>query len=299
MLRSGSPAMKPFEQPMTWDELGSTPGSRSSAAIGAASASSTMTVAGTVSKTFVNLAFACVGALVAWALVSRGLIPMGLSIPIGLGLIAMSWIGSMVINAKPQSAKFIGPALSFGNGAWAAFISFAIAIAVGTTLARKPEFIGAADQADPVTGTISKELAISLGSGLIFQAILLTFGVVGAIAIATGTGILRIGGRAAKIITGITGGIMFVYLAGWVLRMFGMSIPYIHGYGIVGIGFSLVVVVIASLNVAMAFSSVLTGVENRYPKHYEWVAGQAIVSTVIWLYIEIVILLYKLFASRE
>lgn len=294
MLRSGSPAMKPFEQPMTWDELGRT----GATGTVAGAASTTMTVAGTVSKTFVNLAFACVGALVAWALVSRGLIPKGLSIPIGLGLIAVSWIGSMVINAKPQSAKFIGPVLSFGNGAWAAFISFAIAIAVGTTIADNPKFVGAAAQADE-HGKISNALAIELGSGLIFQAILLTFGVVGAIAIATGTGILRIGGRAAKIITGITGGIMFVYLAGWVLRMFGISIPYIHGYGIVGIGFSLFVVVIASLNVAMAFSSVLTGVENRYPKHYEWVAGQAIVSTVIWLYIEIVILLYKLFASRE
>jgi uncharacterized YccA/Bax inhibitor family protein len=90
-----------------------------------------------------------------------------------------------------------------------------------------------------------------------------------------------------------------VYLAGWVLRMFGIGVPFIHGYGMIGIGFSLFVVVIASLNVAMVFSSVLNGVENRLPKHYEWVAGQAIISTVIWLYVEIVILLYKLFASRE
>ncbi len=128
---------------------------------------------------------------------------------------------------------------------------------------------------------------------------LLTFGVVGAIALATGTGVLRIGGRAAKVITSITGAIMFVYLATWILRMFGISIPFIHGTGIVGIGFSLFVVVVASLNVAMVFSSVLNGVENRLPKHFEWVAGHAIIATVIWLYIEIVILLYKLFASRE
>lgn len=288
MLRSSSPAMKPFEQPMTWDQLGAMK----------QEASAYMTVSGTVSKTFINLAFACTGALVAWALVSRGILPRGLSIPIGLGLIAVSWIGSMIINSKPQTAKFIGPVLSMGSGAWAAFISFAIAIAVGTTIASNPEFVGAAAQAD-ANGRISDDLAIELGSGLIFQAILLTFGVVGAIALATGTGVLRIGNKAAKVITGITGGIMFVYMAGWVLRIFGISIPYIHGYGMIGIGFSLFVVVVASLNVAMVFSSVLTGVENKLPKHYEWVAGQAIVATVIWLYIEIVILLYKLFASRE
>lgn len=282
MLRSSSPAMKPFEQPMTWEQLG----------VMKQEAAAHMTVAGTVSKTFINLAFACTGALVAWSLMSRGILPQGLSIPIGLGLIAMSWIGSMIINSKPEVARFIGPVLSMGSGAWAAFISFAIAIAVGAKLAQNPGVLGA-------TGTLTTAEAIRLGSGLIFQAMLLTFGVVGAIALATGTGVLRIGGTAAKVITGITGGIMFVYLAGWILRIFGIGIPFIHGYGMIGIGFSLFVVVIASLNVAMVFSSVLDGVENKLPKHYEWVAGHAIIATVIWLYIEIVILLYKLFASRE
>lgn len=274
--------MKPFEQPMTWDQREAV----------TREASAYMTVSGTVSKTFINLAFACTGALVIWSLMSRGIMPPGLGIPLGLGLVAVSWIGSMFINRKPQTAKFLGPVLSTCSGAWAAFISFAIAVAVGTKIAQNPELVGA-------TGPLTNAQAISLGSGIIFQAILLTFGVVGALALATGTGVLRIGGTAAKVITGVTGGIMFVYLAGWLLRMFGISIPYIHGSGIVGIGFSLFVVVVASLNVAMVFSSVLTGVENKFPKHYEWVAGHAIVSTVIWLYIEIVILLYKLFARRE
>ncbi len=291
MLRSSSPAMKPFEQPMTWDELGEHQGGARSSAV-TAKGEGVMTVSGTVSKTFFNLSFACVGALVAWALLSRGLFPQGLAIPMMLGLIALSWIGSMVINAKPKTAMVLGPVLSLGNGAWAAFISFSVAIAIGSKLAQNPELLGA-------SGTLTTAEAIRLGSGLIFQAILLTFGVVGAIAIATGTGILRIGGTAAKIITGITGGIMFVYLAGWVLRMFGLSIPHIHGYGAIGIGFSVIVVIVASLNVAMAMSSVMNGVAARMPKHYEWVAGQAIVGTVIWLYVEIVILLYKLAASRE
>jgi uncharacterized YccA/Bax inhibitor family protein len=155
--------------------------------------------------------------------------------------------------------------------------------------------LGFVDTADQT----ALQAAVAAGSGIIFQAMLLTFGVVGAIALATGTGVLRIGGRAAKVITSITGAIMFVYLATWILRMFGISIPFIHGTGIVGIGFSIFVVILASLNVAMVFSSVLTGVENKLPKHFEWVAGHAIIATVIWLYVEIVILLYKLFASRE
>lgn len=282
MLRSSSPAMKPFEQPMTWEGLGAIK----------QEASAYMTVSGTVSKTFINLAFACVGALVVWSLFSRQIISQGIGLPMGLGLIALSWIGTRVINGKPQTAKVLGPILSVGEGAWAAFISYAVASMVAAKVAANPGLIGA-------TGPLTDAAATAAGAGIIFQAMLLTFGVVGAIALATGTGVLRIGGTAAKVITGITGGIMFVYLAGWALSMFGVSIPLIHGSGVVGIGFSVVVVIVASLNVAMVFSSVLSGVENKLPKHYEWVAGHAIIATVIWLYIEIVILLYKLFASRE
>lgn len=295
MLRTNSPAMKPFEQPMTWDQLGASArgGAREVGQDAKAAASAYMTVSGTISKTMLNLAFACTGALIVWSLMSRGILPIGIGIPMGLGLIAVSWVGSMFINSKPQTAKFLGPVLSVCHGAWAAFISYAVATAVAAQVMANPSLIGHSGE------FVDKAAAMAAGAGLIFQAILLTFGVVGAIAIATGTGILRIGGTAAKVITGMTGAVMFVYLASWILRMFGISIPYIHGSGLVGIGFSLFVVVLASLNVAMSFSSVLTGVENKMPRHYEWVAGYAIVSTVIWLYVEIVILLYKLFARRE
>lgn len=288
MLRSSSPAMKPFEQPMTWDQLGAVK----------QEASAYMTVSGTVSKTFINLAFACVGALVIWSLMFREILSPKLGLPLGLGLIALSWIGTMVINSKPQTAKVLGPILSVGEGAWAAFISFAVASFLGEKILANASLVGSEGFVDTAKQT-AKQAAVAAGSGIIFQAMLLTFGVVGAIALATGTGVLRIGGRAAKVITSITGAIMFVYLATWILRMFGISIPFIHGTGIVGIGFSIFVVILASLNVAMVFSSVLTGVENKLPKHFEWVAGHAIIATVIWLYVEIVILLYKLFASRE
>lgn len=282
MLRSSNPAMKPFEQPMTWDQLGSI----------AREPSTTMTVSGTVSKTMLNLAFAGVGGLVVWSLFTRGLLPVGAGFIGVLVFAAVSWIGTMVINAKPHTAKVLGPILSCGSGAWAAFVSFAVASMVQAKIMANGSLVGLTQP--------TEAQAFAAASGLIFQAFLLTAGVVGAIALATGMGILRIGGTAAKVITGVTGAIMFVYIAGWALRLLGFGgIPGIHGAGIVGIGFSLFVVVIASLNVAMAFSSVLSGVKNKLPRHFEWVAGHAIVATVIWLYVEILILLYKLFARRD
>lgn len=295
MLRSGSPAMKPFEQPMTWDELGQT---RSTDSV-AGSASATMTVAGTVSKTFINLSFAGVGALVVWALFSRQIISVGFGLPMCLGLIALSWIGTMVINSKPHTAKVLGPILSTGEGAWAAFASYAVASMVKAQVMARPELVGHAGPFVDTTGATAEAQAAAVAAGIIFQAMLLTLGVVGAITIATGTGILRVGGTAKKVIIGATGALMFVYIASMVMRLIGVPVPFIHSTGPVGIGFSVVVVILASLNLAMVMSSVMDGVAAKLPKHYEWVAGHAIIATVIWLYVEILRLLYKIFASRE
>ena len=67
-----------------------------------------------------------------------------------------------------------------------------------------------------------------------------------------------------------TGGIFFVYLISFVLSFFGQSIPLIHGSGMVGIGFSLFVVAIASMNLVMDFDFIDRAAKTGQPKHMEW-----------------------------
>ena len=91
-----------------------------------------------------------------------------------------------------------------------------------------------------------------------------------------------------------TGGIFLVYLATWILGFFGIQIPWIHESGMVGIGFSVFVVVIAALNLVMDFDFIEQGCRHGAPKYMEWFAAFGLLVTLVWLYLEILRLLAKL-----
>ena len=91
-----------------------------------------------------------------------------------------------------------------------------------------------------------------------------------------------------------TGGIFLIYMATWILGMFSVSIPFIHDSGLIGIGFSLFVVVIAALNLVLDFDFIENGAKAGAPKYMEWYAAFGLLVTLIWLYIEMLRLLSKL-----
>jgi len=95
-----------------------------------------------------------------------------------------------------------------------------------------------------------------------------------------------------------TGGIALVYLATIVLGFFNVQIPLIHESGMIGIGFSLFVVIVAALNLVLDFDFIETGVEQRAPKYMEWYGAFGLMVTLVWLYIEFLRLLSKL-QSRD
>ena len=83
-----------------------------------------------------------------------------------------------------------------------------------------------------------------------------------------------------------------------ILSLFGVSVPYIHESGMIGIGFSLVVVVIAALNLVLDFDFIEQGCETDSPKFMEWYAAFGLMVTLVWLYLEMLRLLAKL-QSRD
>ena len=68
----------------------------------------------------------------------------------------------------------------------------------------------------------------------------------------------------------------------------------IHESGMIGIGFSVFVVIIASLNLVLDFDFIEQGVEQGAPKYMEWYGAFGLLVTLIWLYLEILRLLAKL-----
>ena len=134
--------------------------------------------------------------------------------------------------------------------------------------------------------------------GIVMQAVLLTFGTLFALLFAYRSGLIKVTDKFRAGVVAATGGIMLIYLATIVLGFFGVNIPYIHESGLIGIGFSLFVVVIAALNLVLDFDLIETGVTQGAPKYMEWFGGFALLVTLVWLYIEFLRLLSKL-QSRD
>jgi uncharacterized YccA/Bax inhibitor family protein len=84
-----------------------------------------------------------------------------------------------------------------------------------------------------------------------------------------------------------------------VVGFFGTHLPFIHETGMVGIGFSLVVVVIAALNLILDFDFIERGVSQQAPKYMEWYGGFSLLVTLVWMYLEILRLLSKIRGNRN
>ena len=129
--------------------------------------------------------------------------------------------------------------------------------------------------------------------GIVLQAILLTFGVLGSLLVLYRTRLINVTERFRAITRIGIFAVLGVYLISFVMSLFGSSIPYIHQSGPIGIGFSLLVIGLASMALLVDFHTIERGVAMRAPKHMEWYATLGLLVTLVWLYIEILQLLAK------
>ncbi len=130
--------------------------------------------------------------------------------------------------------------------------------------------------------------------GIVLQAVMLTFGIMFALLFAYRSGLIKATENFKLGVAAATGGIALIYIATIVLGLFGIKIPFIHDSGLIGIGFSLFVVVVASLNLVMDFDFIESGVEAGAPKYMEWYGAFGLMVTLVWLYLELLRLLSKL-----
>lgn len=134
--------------------------------------------------------------------------------------------------------------------------------------------------------------------GIVMQAVGLTFGTCLALLAAYSSGLVKATENFKLGVLAATGGIAIVYLVSMVLGLFGVRMPYIHENGLIGIGFSVFVVIIAALNLVLDFDFIESGAREGLPKYMEWYAAFGLMVTLIWLYLEILRLLIKI-RSRD
>lgn len=134
--------------------------------------------------------------------------------------------------------------------------------------------------------------------GIVIQAVSLTFGVFFTMLFLYKSQIIKATENFKLGVVAATGGICIIYVVSMVMGLFGLSVPYIHQSGPIGIIFSLIVVGIAAFNLVLDFDFIEQGAEQGAPKYMEWYGAFGLMVTLIWLYIEILRLLTKL-RSRD
>lgn len=222
-----------------------------------------MTIDGTILKTVLLMAILLVAGAFSWNAYTTGQTMMAQGLMFG-GLI-VGFILAMIISFKPTAAPFLSPIYAACEGL--------------------------------ALGSVSCMFEASY-SGIVLQAIALSLAAMLSMLFLYTSRIIKVDNKLRAGIIIATFSIAIVYLASWILSFFGKSVPYIHGSGMIGIGFSLLVVGVASFNLLLDFDIIERGVQSYAPKYMEWYGGFALLVTLVWLYFEILKLLSK-FASRR
>jgi uncharacterized YccA/Bax inhibitor family protein len=221
--------------------------------------STSMTIEGTATKTAILLAVVVAAASITW---SRYLAQDPIVMPLMIGGLIAGLIFAIATCCKPIWAPITAPLYATAEGLFLGGISAMF------------------EQHYP---------------GIAVQAVGLTMGTLAGLLFAYRTGIIRASENFKLGVFAATSGICLLYLVGFIMRMFfGSGIPYIHGSGLFGIGFSVFVVIIASLNLVLDFDFIEEGAKRGAPKYMEWYGAFGLLVTLVWLYLEILRLLSKL-----
>jgi len=224
----------------------------------ATEATGSMTLNGTIHKSGILLLLCIAAAVFSFTANPQIQIPLGI-----LGLIG-GLVACLVGTFMPKTAPIAAPAYALLEGL--------------------------------ILGVISAfyEHSFRGSPGLVANAMLLTFCVLGLMLFLYATRIIRVTERMMMGIVIATGSVALVYFVDIIFGMFGHPIGFIHDSGPVGIIVSLVIVGIAAFNLLMDFAIIETNVQQGAPKYMEWYCGMALLVTLVWLYLEILRLLAKL-----
>lgn len=251
MMRSSNPTMneKYFEQ---------------ARAVGA---NETMTIQGTVNKSFILLALLILSASWVWNKVLPSTSLEGSVV--AAADVAPYMLGGMVIG-------FIVGLVTVFKRSWARYTSPLYALCQGLVL-----------------GGLSAIFERSY-PGIAIQAVAFTFGTMFCMLALYSSRIIPVTNKLIMGISAATGAVFLIYLADFVMHFFGHQVGAIYNATPLGIGFSLLVVGIAAFNLILDFHVIEEGERLGADKEMEWYGAFALMVTMIWLYIEILRLLAKL-----
>jgi uncharacterized YccA/Bax inhibitor family protein len=127
--------------------------------------------------------------------------------------------------------------------------------------------------------------------GIVGQAIVATIAVFGATWLIYTLGFIKV---TSKFVMGIMiamGGLMLLYLTAWLLSLFGVRFNFLFAPTPLGIGFAVLIVILAALNLPIDFEFIKQASRAGAPKYMEWYGAFGLMLSIIWMYVSILRLL--------
>ncbi|MBA3802157.1 MAG: Bax inhibitor-1/YccA family protein [Acidimicrobiia bacterium] len=223
-----------------------------------------MTVSGTITASAVLFTLLLVSAVFGWNATETNPTTNELSFPgIAFVGIAVGFACVIALYFRPQWAKVLGPVYALAQGF----------------------FVGAISRAYD-----------NFQSGVVLQAVGATVATFLVMLVLYRTQIIKVTNRFRKVVIAATLGIMVMYLVSFAFRLFAGSdsVSFLREPNALGIGISVVICVVAALNLALDFDFIERGTKSGLPKHFEWFAAFGLLVTIVWLYLEFLRLLAML-----
>ena len=231
----------------------------------------TMTAGGTFTATLVLFALLLVGGWIGWQHVSQTVqqVPVGntgqtqaqytLHMPGWIWVAMLGALGLAFLTIfKPKLARVTAPLYAVGEGL--------------------------------ALGAISAAFDLQY-HGIVLQAVAATLSVFAVMLFLYATRLVRVTDRMRRIVLFSMLGIVVLYGVSILLSLFGGSVPFIDQPSALGIGISVVIVVVASMNLMLNFDFIERAVAARAPRYMEWYGAFGLMIALVWLYLEILRLL--------
>lgn len=221
----------------------------------------TMTISGTMNKSFLMLLLLVAGAAVTWSMASSGLNPI---VPAFGGAI-VGLILVIIASFKPQYSGYLAPGYAVFEGLFIGGIS---------------------------------AIFETMYPGIVIQAVGATFVTFIVCFLLYKYEIVKVTEQFKSVVIAATLAIATYYLVSWLFSMFTSFVPVHYGNSMMSIGISVFVIIIAALNLFLDFDQIEKGAQQRLPKYMEWFGAMGLMITLVWLYVEFLRLLSKL-SSRN
>ncbi|MGN4561947.1 Bax inhibitor-1/YccA family protein [Bacillus cereus group sp. MYBK5-2] len=212
---------------------------------------STMTIGGTIGKTFIMLILLLAASVYSYLQMMQGSMKTSVLIGVAIVNIVVAFLAIFIPRISPICAPIY-------------------AVVKGIVL-----------------GSISAYYTIRFGNSILLTAVLLTISILFAMLVLYATRIIKVTEKFRTVLTAATLGILIMYLIVFLLNTFVLTVPYIHQDGAISIIISAVVIVVAALNLLLDFDSIENGARSGAAKHMEWYSAIGLMMTLVWLYLEI------------